>query len=162
MLTIAALAAAVVVIAIGWYCLTAPQQRTEIKVYFFKDNQLFAVERPLKPDEAPLNSALRELLAGPREEDSLRGIETQIPKGTKLIYVKVRGNTAIVNLSRELENYGGGSTRLQGIVAQIIYTATDVPGIDKAWIWMEGEKELVLGGEGLILDHPLGRKDVAY
>jgi spore germination protein GerM len=85
-----------------------------------------------------------------------------VPRGTRALSFKVRGKTVIVNFSRELEKYGGGSTRLQGMIAQIVYTATDVPGIEKAWIWMEGEKELVLGGEGLILDRPLGRKEVSY
>jgi len=47
------------------------------------------------------------------------------------------------------------------MIGQIVYTITEVPGIKKVWIKMEGEKELVLGGEGLVIDRPLSREDIS-
>lgn len=155
-------AAIAIASAIAWYFWSTAPMQPSVKIYFFKGDKLFVVSRPISAGEAPLPKAIKELLAGPSGEESYRGIVSLVPRGTRALSFKVRGKTVIVNFSRELEKYGGGSTRLQGMIAQIVYTATDVPGIEKAWIWMEGEKELVLGGEGLILDRPLGRKEVSY
>ena len=52
------------------------------------------------------------------------------------------------------------SPSVEGIVAQLVYTATGLPGVEQAWLWVEGQSEVVLGGEGLVLDHPLSRRDV--
>lgn len=133
-----------------------------VKVYFFKGEKLFAVERPLQRNETPLKRALEELMAGPNKGEIGQGIATQLPAGTKVLNARITGSTATINFNRKLENYGGGSTRLQGMIAQIVYTATDIPGVEKAWIWIESRKEVVLGGEGLVLDHPLSRGEISY
>lgn len=157
-LIVVALAAAAAAV-LYFYPRPAPPS---VKVYFFKGEKLFAVERPLQRNETPLKRALEELLAGPDQEESGQGIATQLPAGIKILNARIKGPTAIVNFSRKLEAYGGGSTRLQGMIAQIVYTATDIPGVEKAWIWIESRKEVVLGGEGLVLDHPLSRGEISY
>ncbi len=152
---------AVIAIAAATYLWVALQPKgTAVKVYFFKGEKLTAVERPLSANEAPLSKALTELISGPSETERGQGISTQIPRGTKVLSMLIKDDIAIINFNRKLENYGGGSARLEGMIAQIVYTATEVPGIKKVWIWMEGEKELVLGGEGLVLDKPLSRRDL--
>lgn len=142
----------------------SPRQKATVptvKVYFFKGERLYAVERGLKPEDAPLRKALLSLLAGPTKEELQSGVRSQLPKGVKLRNVKTNGKIAIVDFSGKLEAYGGGSSRVEGLVAQIVYTATGIPGVEKVWIWEEGQKEVVLGGEGLVLDKPLGRKDLS-
>ena len=137
------------------------QSRPEgLSVYFVKGDQLIAVNRPIKADVPLLEQALAALLAGPSEDERGRGMTTHIPAGVKVKHIKLERKMAIIDLSRELENYCGGSARLEGMIAQIVYTMTGVPGIDKVWIWVEGEKEVVLGGEGFVLDRPLGRQDL--
>jgi spore germination protein GerM len=150
-----------IVAAIYFWFASQPKE-AGVKAYFFKGEKLMAVERPLKAGEAPLSKAVAELLSGPSETEKAQGISTQIPAGTKALNILIKDEIAIVNFNRKLENYGGGSARLEGMIAQIVYTATEVPGIKKVWIWMEGEKELVLGGEGLVLDKPLSRREIAY
>jgi spore germination protein GerM len=133
-----------------------------VRAYFFKGDRLAAVERRLSPDQSPLKQALEETLAGPTAHEMDAGFTTQIPPAVKLRGVSVKGRVAIIDLSHELEDYGGGSARVEGIVAQLVYTATEIPGVDKAWLWIEGQGKVVLGGEGLVLDHPLSRLDVKY
>jgi spore germination protein GerM len=130
------------------------------KVYFLKNEKLTAAERPLKPDAGQLQQAIEGLMAGPSNKEQLDGITTQLPAGIKIRQIKVEKGVAIIDLSSRLEDYGGGSAMVEGLVAQIVYTATEVPGVEKAWIWEDGQGNLVLGGEGLVLDHPLGRQDV--
>lgn len=131
-----------------------------VKAYFFKDEKLFVVERQQDAKLPPLRQAIEELLAGPTDAEQEAGITTMLPPGIKLRLAKADRSLAIIDLDRSIENYGGGSTKIEGIVAQIIYTATGAPGIEKAWIWVDGQREVVLGGEGLVLDRPLGRQDV--
>lgn len=133
-----------------------------VRAYFFKGDRLAAVERRQNPDQPPLKQALEETLAGPTAREMEAGFTTQIPPAVKLRGVRVKGGVAIIDLSRELEDYGGGSARVEGLVAQLVYTATELPGIDRAWLWIEGQRDVVLGGEGLVLDHPLSRRDVKY
>lgn len=159
-LLIAALAIGVAV-AIGLFWLTREKPHT-VKVYFLKGDRLVAVERPLKPNESPLRKTVTELLSGPSAKEKEAGYSSLLPAGVKVLGIKAQDKTAIVDFNRRLEAYGGGTARLEGMIAQIVYTITDVPGIEKAWIWMEGEKEIVLGGEGLVLDHPLSRREVSY
>jgi spore germination protein GerM len=152
--------AAVGLLAIFAWLSRPPEQGARPKAYFYKDEKLFAVSRQPRPDLPPLQQAIEELLAGPSERERGEGITTMIPPGVRVIQVKADKSMAIIDLSRQLEGYGGGSTKVEGIVAQIVYTATELPGIDKVWIWVEGQRSVVLGGEGLVLDRPLGRPDV--
>ena len=155
-LAVAALGALLV---FGWW-VRVPDKGPQLRAYFFKDEKLAAVERQPNPDLPPLKQAITELLAGPSERERGAGFTTMIPAGVRILRVKTDGAVAIVDLSRELEEYGGGSAKVEGMIAQLVYTATGVPGIDKAWIWVEGQRSVVLGGEGLVLDRPLGRQDV--
>jgi len=152
----AALALIALLVWANWQAVKAPT----VKAYFYRDEKLCAVERRLAPGQAPLQQALECLLAGPTAAEERAGLATMLPAGVKLRLVKADRSVAIIDLDRSIENYGGGSSKIEGIIAQIVYTATEVPGIDKAWIWVEGQREVVLGGEGLVLDRPLGRQDV--
>lgn len=131
-----------------------------VKVYFIKGSKLLAVRRYLTPGETPLRKAMVSLLSGPEEAEVKKGITSNLPPGVKILKISRQGPIAIIDFNGELENYGGGSARLRGMIAQIVYTATEIPGIEKVWIWVEGRKEVVMGGEGLVLDHPLSRQEV--
>jgi len=152
----------ILLVGLGAWFFPKQEKGPVLKVYFLKGGKLAAVERGLAPDRAPLKLAADALLAGPTREEKSAGYSTMIPPGTRTIWIIEKNGIAIINLNRKLEAYGGGASRVEGLVAQIVYTLTDIPGIEKAWIWMAGEKEIVLGGEGLILDKPLSRSDLAY
>jgi spore germination protein GerM len=148
--------------ATAYFWAHQPAPRPVIKVYFFQGEKIAAVERPLKPDAPALQQAMAQLLAGPLPAEKAQGLVTQIPAGARLLQARVKDETAILDFNRRLEGYGGGTARLEGMINQIVFTATEVPGVTKAWIWVEGEKEIILGGEGLVLDRPLGRGDLPY
>jgi spore germination protein GerM len=160
-LLIALLVAGAVIAALALYYYKPPApERQTIGLYFTKGDALVRVERPLLSGEQRLNKAINELLGGPNDAERARGLTTLLPRGARVLHLRIRGGTAIIDFNRKLEDYGGGSARIEGIIAQIVYTATEIPGITKAWIWIEGNREVVLGGEGLVLDRPLGREDL--
>lgn len=53
----------------------------------------------------------------------------------------------------------GGSSSVRAFVQQIVYTATEEPGLRRALI-LENGAQAVIGGEGLVIDHPATRDDV--
>jgi len=136
------------------------KEAPEIKLYFYRGEELTMVRRPLSPDRAPLEQALEALLSGPNGTERAAGLQTMIPPGTKALSAKTEKGTAAIVFNRRLEAYGGGSSRVEGMIDQIVYTITEVPGVKSVWIKMAGEQELVLGGEGLVIDKPLSRADL--
>jgi spore germination protein GerM len=154
------LAGLVLLGGIGAFFWLSGERGPSVKVFFFQGEKLVPVSRPLLNEQAPLKTALQELLKGPNAQEQLRGFSTQIPKEVALLDCRLSGGVAILNFNRQLENYGGGSARLKGLLRQIVFTATALPNVGQAWLWVEGEQEVVLGGEGFILDRPLSRREL--
>ncbi|BCL34206.1 GerMN domain-containing protein [Nostoc sp. MS1] len=99
-----------------------------------------------------LEKAFENLLAGPTEGSD----STTIPKGTKLLGLKVENNEVHVNLSEDFTS-GGGSTSMMARVGQVVYTATTLNPNAKVYIDINGKRLDTLGGEGVVLDQPLTR-----
>lgn len=158
-LTTVAVVAALLALA---YFFWPRQVNPTLKIFFLRNDRLMSVERPLNPALSPLQQALGYLLSGPSDKERSEGVVTLLPKGIKIRHLKMKGETIIIDFSGELENYGGGAARVEGLIAQIVYTATESPGVKKVWLWMDGQKNVVLGVEGLVLDRPLSREDIKF
>ena len=107
-----------------------------------------------QPD-AMLKSAFQSLLAGPKDSGKY---SSTIPEGTKLHSLEVRSDGVFVNLSEDFTS-GGGTASMTARLGQIIYTASSLDPNAKIWISVEGQPLEVLGGEGLIVDQPMTRRD---
>ncbi len=150
----------VILIAAAAYFFIKSNEPPTVGIYFIKGEKLIEVKRPLPPNVSELAYAAEELMAGPGKAERDDGIFTEIPAGTKIISVGRSEAEAVITFSDELENYGGGSARVQGLVAQIVYTFTSIPGIQKVKIMVGKKESVVLGGEGFVIDRPLSREDV--
>ena len=111
------------------------------------------IEKSAEPNKV-LESAFQRLLAGPND----KAYTTTIPEGTKLLGITIDSEGVHVNLSPEFTT-GGGSSSMSGRLAQILYTATSLDPAEKVWIDIGGKPLEVLGGEGLIIDQPMTRKN---
>jgi len=147
-------------IFLGIFLFIRATEEPQYKVYFLKGDRLRTVKRTLKPDENPLKASALALLRGPKTEEKKAGYFTAIPKKTRLLGIRKAGDVALVSFSPELERYGGGGMRVQKMVAQIVYTLTAHPGIDKVHIKIGNRTEVMLGGEGFVIDKPLTRAEV--
>jgi len=130
-------------------------------IYFFKDGKLSQVKRPLPENVDPMKFVLEQLLAGPTAEEKASGLFSQIPEKTKLRAVRRKAGTVSADFTKDLEMYGGGTAKVYGSLEQIVYTLTALKGVKAVQILVEGRREVSLGSEGLIIDKPLTRKDVA-
>ena len=144
---------------------TAPtneQEGQEIDIYWLTTdgNEIevaansITVAEAEQPD-AMLKSAFQNLLAGPKDGDKY---SSTIPEGTKLNSLEVRSDGVFVNLSEDFTS-GGGTASMTARLGQIIYTASSLDPNAKIWISVDGKPLEVLGGEGLIVDQPMTRRD---
>ena len=98
------------------------------------------------------------LLQGPTAADKNAHLDTVIPAGTIVHGVSIDGGVATVDLSTSFGS-GGGSVSMQGRVAQVVYTLTQFPSVTGVNFKLDGVATTVLGGEGVVLDHPQTRAD---
>jgi germination protein M len=143
---------------------------TSVKVYFFLtggDSQatgpgpfLVPVHRAIPETEAVAGAAMSLLLAGPTADElsSVPGLSSTIPGDTMLLGIAIEDGLATVDLSREFES-GGGSFSVTGRLAQVVYTLTQFPTVEKVAFELDGEPVTVFSGEGLVIDGPVGRDD---
>lgn len=121
-------------------------------------NRLVEVVKAV-PAPGGVADALRELLAGPDSDDVEEGLTTFIPSGTIVLGVgpPVEG-VATIDLSGDLPTAGEG---LRLALAQIVYTATGVPDVDRVLFELNGQPREVPDDKGETTAEPLGRSDFA-
>ena len=142
----------------------APSGTMIVRAYFVLGGEvgvvgLVPVLREVPKSTAVARAAMTALLAGPTNtEAGDRQVSTAIPDGTTLLGVSAKNGVATVNLSTEYDS-GGGSASMQFRLAQVVYTLTQFSTIKSVIFQIDGETVTVFGGEGIVLDGPVGRAD---
>lgn len=118
------------------------------------DNHIFyvPVSRLVANDEDIFKVTIEELLKGPRPDSFLF---SELPAGTELLGFTLEENTLVVNFSREILNYKGGLSGEKNIYAQVVLTLTEIPGVKKVQLLVEGEK--IILNYGTSFQKPLSR-----
>jgi spore germination protein GerM len=79
----------------------------------------------------------------------------------KLDDVRIAGDLVTIDYRVPGDDWGvNGSARLATFVQQLVYTASEEPGIARVLITQNGGRTAIIGGEGLVIDHPATRADV--
>ena len=136
---------------------TAPNEQTAVRAYFLREEHVGPVGREVTGDGVAA-AAVEALLEGPDADEAALGFSSAIPDGTELLGVTISDGVATVDLSAAFAT-GGGSLSMMARVAEIVFTLTQFPTVDAVDFQLEGEPLTVLGGEGLVLDHPQTRQD---
>jgi spore germination protein GerM len=111
---------------------------------------------PAGTADAEVAAALRALLDGPSASERGEGLVSEVPRGTELRSVDIRGGVATVDLTGPFAG-GGGSASVLARVWQVVYTATQSPAASAVQIMIDGRRVPALGGEGFMVDSPLRR-----
>jgi len=151
------LGAALVVAVVTTFASSAaagPRAGRTVKVAFLQGEQIVYVDRP----GSTLSSAVRALLAGPTTGEARREITTQIPSGTRLRRVSVKGRVATVDLSDRIA-VGNRADSLTARISQIVLTATRYRNVRFVRVQVKGGTPLGLF-PGVVTRHPLTAKDV--
>ena len=133
-------------------------QPIEFNVYFSYHERMQPAPRTAPAGtKAVLRAALEALLKGPSADEKADGLSTQVPSGTGLLGVTVNANVAVVDLSGTFDS-GGGTLSMTNRLAQVVFTATQFPGVDAVTFKIRGKTVKVFGGEGIIIDRPQTRR----
>jgi len=132
--------------------------RVRYEVWFTRGESLFMVKRDVASTPRIGTAAMESLLAGPEPREQAAAVGSQIPAGTQLLGLSVEGGVATVDLTSEFES-GGGSASMNMRIAQVVYTLTQFPTVKGVLFELDGQHVDVLGGEGVVVDEPVTRKD---
>jgi hypothetical protein len=128
-----------------------------LKVYFLRGESLVSVQRnPLVAGGAVATASVRALLQGPDRAERAAGLSTTIPTGTRLNRITVSNGTADVDLSAAYAS-GGGTLSMTARLAQVVYTVTQFPTVQRVTFRLDGTPVTAFGGEGILLDKPVTR-----
>jgi germination protein M len=136
-----------------------PKQLVSLKVWLVQGKGLVERTRPHQKTVRVATAAMEELLNGPTQaERRVPGMTTAIPAGTSLLGIGIDKRVATVDLSSQFQA-GGGSTALQLRLAQVVYTLTQFPTVEKVRFELDGSPVDVLTNQGVVADRPVARKD---
>jgi germination protein M len=136
----------------------AENELVTYQVWWANADGLFVSYRTQAQTPRVGTAAIEAVLEGPLSFEQDYGLTTAVPEGTQLLGLTIDDGVANVDLTSEFES-GGGSASMQMRLAQIVYTITQFPTVEGVVFSLDGEPIEVLGGEGVIIDHPLTRRD---
>lgn len=140
-----------------------PKLKTKeyVNIYFIgknsNDEEVYkAVRRTYKSDVdgSRIKFAVYALIGGPKPEEAQLGVYTEIPNSAQVISISEQSDRVIVNLNSSFVN-GGGADSLYKRLYQLIKTVklnSQLP----VYLYIDGHKADVIGGEGIMLSQPLG------
>jgi hypothetical protein len=124
-------------------------------VYLLHEGRLVIAHRQVA-GPAVLQGALTALLNGPTAAERAAGLDSAVPAATQLLDAALADGQATVDVTGSY-GAGGGSLSMQARVAQVVFTATQFPNVDRVSFRMDGAPVGFLGGEGLDLTAPQTR-----
>ncbi len=148
-----------------------PSDKPEIKtkeyvnIYFIGKNEhneevYKAVKRQYSEDidGSKIKFSVYALINGPKPEEKQKGVYTEIPHSAQVINISEQPDRVIVNLNSSFVN-GGGADSLYKRLYQLIKTAklnSDLP----VYLYIDGQKADVVGGEGIMISQPLSNSSL--
>lgn len=136
-----------------------------VNVYFIgKDQHGEEVYKAVKRvynkeiDGSKIKFAINSLIRGPKDDERQRGVYTEVPSGSEVINISEQPDKVIVNLNSSFVN-GGGTESLYKRLYQLIKTSklnSQIP----VYLYIDGQKADVVGGEGIMLSQPLSNSSL--
>jgi len=134
----------------------APAATMDVRVYFMRGDKLDVAHRAVAPTQQVATAAMQALLAGPTADEAAAGLGTAVPTGTRLLGISIAGGGATVDLTGAFAG-GGGSLSMMARLAQVTFTLTQFPTVERVAFHLDGKPVTAFGGEGIMLDHPATR-----
>ena len=142
------------------------KEKEYVNVYFIGKNEhneevYKAVKRVYNKeiDGSQIRFAVNELIKGPKQEERAKGVYTEIPSDSEVINISELSDKVIVNLNSAYVT-GGGTDSLYKRLYQLIKTVklnSKLP----VYLFIDGQRADVVGGEGIMLSQPLSNSSLA-
>ena len=133
-----------------------PAASSSFAVYLVRGEHVAPVRRLVPRTPAVARAALAGLLRGPTTAERRAGYASAIPSGTTLRGVSLVRGVVTVDLSGRFQA-GGGSLSMLLRVAQVVYTATQFPSVERVAFRLNGRPVEAVGGEGVIVAPSVAR-----
>ena len=140
-------------------------EKEYVNVYFIGKNEhneevYKAVKREYNKDVdgSKIRFAVNALVRGPKPDEKQRCVYTEVPMDAKVIYITEQSDKIIVNLNSAFVT-GGGTESLYKRLYQLIKTAklnSNLP----VYLYIDGQRADVVGGEGIMLSQPLSNSSL--
>lgn len=131
------------------------------QVFFLrKDGSLTGEGRDL-PGSATANqlpALLEQLAAGPTDGEREKGLSSALPPGTQLKLVSLTDGVATIEIGGEVDAPSGDGSRRA--VAQLVLTATSLPGVRAVQLFRDGQPADAPLPSGALTKAPLTAADV--
>jgi hypothetical protein len=135
-----------------------PGATMTVSLYFLRGETLGVAHRAVPATGAPATAAMNVLLAGPDTRERAAGLGTTIPDGVVLHGIVIDSETKIATVDLgDRFAAGDGALSLRARVAEVVYTLTQFPTVRSVRFLIDGEPDVPLGGEGLLLEKPQTR-----
>lgn len=142
---------------------TSPDPVVEPSRVYLVDAADVLVPRPRElagaTPEEQLDGLLDELAAGPSAAERDRQLSTALPPEVELSVAGLSDGTATVDITGSPAVPAGQASRRA--VAQVVLTATSVPGVDAVVLTLDGERVEAPLPSGELTAEPLTREDYA-
>ena len=139
---------------------TRPGPTTELVNLYFRDTErLVAVPEEVGATggTAPEPNEVIQALLDTTGEELDPGVRSAIPPGTVLRGTRQTGGVLTIDLSDQFTTVEG--TLLIFAVAQLVYTATELPGVNRVRFAIDGERISVPDDEGVEQEDPVTPSD---
>ena len=123
--------------------------------------KITGVTRIIDASSSPLTETLRTLFAGPDPSELDQGLITMIPPAVTLHRVYVDERIAYVDVSESFRFNPLGREGSAAQLQQLVFSATEFPGVELVQILIDGRRVDFLGPEGAYIGDPLSRAAVA-
>ncbi len=141
------------------------QEKEYVNVYFIGKNEhneevYKAVKREYSKDVdgSKIKFAISSLIRGPKTEEKQRGVYTEVPSASEVISISEQPDKVIVNLNSAFVT-GGGTESLYKRLYQLIKTAK-LNSTLPVYLYIDGQRADVVGGEGIMLSQPLSNSSL--
>lgn len=141
------------------------KEKEYVNVYFIGKNEhneevYKAVKRVYNKDVdgSKIRYSVSCLIKGPKPEEQQRGVYTEIPSDSQIINITETPDKVVVNLTSSFVT-GGGTESLYKRLYQLIKTAklnSNLP----VYLFIDGQRADVVGGEGIMLSQPLSNSSL--
>jgi len=122
-----------------------PHASAAISVWFKRSARLWHTKRVAGAATFPVRTAVRALLDGPSAAESAAGVKTAVAPGTRLLSTSLSGGVATINFRQSFAS-PAPKKRIRMRLAQLTFTATQVPNVHSVSLEIMGSPVTSIGG----------------
>ncbi len=136
-----------------------PASGTIVQLYFFDPDSSALVPVTRQVRTAGIEAVAAQLESGPTASESLLGLQSALTDIDAIESIDTAGSTALVDLNDSFTTLGGSDQTVA--VAQLVFTVTERPTLDRLVVTVNGESVEVPRDDGTLTGDPLTRTDYA-